>query len=350
MTDFAPTRAAEAASAHAEALQRYAIDPAVHGREFCLARVSDMLRVRRMEERCAQLYGETKIRGFLHLVIGEEAVAAGVLPNLAPEDNVVATYREHGHALLRGVSMKAIMAEMFGKQEGCSRGRGGSMHLFDRATRFYGGNAIVGGGLPLAVGLALADTMLPRPGAVTACFFGEGAVAEGAFHESMNLAALWRLPVLFVCENNLYAMGTALSRSEAQIDLTKKLAGYGMAGVQVNGMNVLAVHDAARQALARVRETRAPFFLELHTYRFRAHSMFDPELYRHKAEVERWKAHGPIHTFTDKLKASGLMTEADFQRLDAAATAEVDEAVAFAEAGTWEAVSDLARGVSAAAS
>ncbi|MBL8346414.1 MAG: pyruvate dehydrogenase (acetyl-transferring) E1 component subunit alpha [Rubrivivax sp.] len=335
-------------AADAEALTRYAIDPASHGREFCLARLRDMLRIRRMEERCAQLYGEGKIRGFLHLYIGEEAVAAGVLPNLAPEDNVVATYREHGHALLRGVPMKSIMAEMYGKQEGCSRGRGGSMHLFDRATRFYGGNAIVGGGLPLAVGLALADTMLPRPGAVTVCFFGEGAVAEGAFHESMNLAALWRLPVLFVCENNLYAMGTALSRSEAQIDLTKKLAGYGIATGHVNGMNVLAVHDAARQALAQVREQRTPFFLELHTYRFRAHSMFDPELYRDKAEVERWKTHGPIHSFTDKLKAAGLMSEADFARLDSEAMAEVEAAVAFAEAGTWEAVSELARDVSAA--
>jgi pyruvate dehydrogenase E1 component alpha subunit len=322
-----------------------AIDPAAYGREFCLARVADMLRVRRMEERCAQAYGETKIRGFLHLYIGEEAVAAGVLPNLMPEDNVVATYREHGHALLRGVSMKAIMAEMYGRQEGCSRGRGGSMHLFDRTTRFYGGNAIVGGGLPLAVGLALADVMKPRSGAVTVCFFGEGAVAEGAFHESMNLASLWRLPVLFVCENNLYAMGTALSRSEAQIDLTKKLIGYDIETGHVNGMNVLAVHDAARQAIARVRESRRPFFLELHTYRFRAHSMFDPELYRDKAEVERFKQRGPIHTFTDKLKAAGLMSEADFQRLDAQALAEVDEAVAFAEAGTWEPVEELLRDV-----
>ena len=329
-------------------LLRYAIDAAAHGRDFCLARVADMLRVRRMEERCAQLYGAGKIRGFLHLVIGEEAIAAGVMPNLTADDNVVATYREHGHALLRGVSMKSIMAEMYGRQEGCSRGRGGSMHLFDRATRFYGGNAIVGGGLPLATGLALADTMRPRKGAVTVCFFGEGAVAEGAFHESMNLAALWRLPVLFVCENNLYAMGTALARSQSEIDLTRKLAGYGIATGHVNGMNVLAVHDAARRALAEVRATSAPFFLELHTYRFRAHSMFDPELYRDKAEVERFKTHGPIHSFTDKLKAAGLMTEADFQRLDAAAMAEVDEAVAFAEAGTWEAPEELARDVLAA--
>jgi pyruvate dehydrogenase E1 component alpha subunit len=324
----------------------FTTDVTRYERDFCLARVRDMLRIRRMEERCAQLYGEGKIRGFLHLYVGEEAVAAGVMPNLRAEDNVVGTYREHAHALLRGVPMTAIMAEMFGKQEGCSRGRGGSMHLFDRATRFFGGNAIVGGGLPVAVGLALAAKMLKEP-RVTACFFGEGAVAEGAFHEAMNLAALWRLPALFVCENNLYAMGTALARSESQIDLTKKAASYGVATAHVNGMNVLAVHDAARQAAAFVRDRQLPFFLELHTYRFRAHSMFDAELYRDKQEVERWKRHGPIHTFTDKLKAAQMMAEADFERLDHEAEAEVDAAVAFAEAGTWEPVADLARDVTA---
>jgi pyruvate dehydrogenase E1 component alpha subunit len=307
---------------------------------FCLARLRDMLRIRRLEERCAQLYGEGKIRGFLHLYVGEEAVAAGVMPTLRADDNIVATYREHGHALLRGVSMNAIMAEMFGKSQGCSRGRGGSMHLFDRATRFFGGNAIVGGGLPVAVGLGLSARMLHEP-RVTVCFFGEGAVAEGAFHESMNLAALWRLPVLFVCENNLYAMGTALSRSESQIDLTKKVAGYGVATAHVNGMNVLAVHDAAHQAVSFVREQQEPFFLELHTYRFRAHSMFDAELYRDRQEVERWKKHGPIHALTDRLKAARMMSEADFERLDRAAEDEVNAAVAFAEAGTWEPVAQL---------
>jgi pyruvate dehydrogenase E1 component alpha subunit len=325
----------------------FTTDVTRYERDFCLARVRDMLRIRRMEERCAQLYGEGKIRGFLHLYVGEEAVAAGVMPNLRAEDNVVGTYREHAHALLRGVPMNAIMAEMFGKQEGCSRGRGGSMHLFDRATRFFGGNAIVGGGLPIAVGLGLAAKMLKEP-RVTACFFGEGAVAEGAFHEAMNLAALWRLPVLFICENNLYAMGTALARSESQIDLTKKAASYGVATGHVNGMNVLAVHDAAQQAVAFVRERQVPFFLELHTYRFRAHSMFDAELYRDKQEVERWKQHGPIHTFTDKLKAAQMMTEADFERLDAEVGQEVEAAVAFAEAGTWEPVEQLTRDVLAA--
>ena len=314
-------------------------------REFCHARVSDMLRIRRLEERCAELYGAGRIRGFLHLYIGEEAVAAGVMPHLRPADNVVATYREHGHALLRGVAMNAIMAEMYGKREGCSRGRGGSMHLFDATQRFYGGNAIVGGGLPLACGLALADTRAPRGDAITACFFGEGAVAEGAFHESLNLAALWQLPVLFLCENNLYAMGTALARSESQADLVAKAAAYRIEADHCNGMDVLAVDAAAQRAVDHVRSTRAPYFLELHTYRFRAHSMFDAELYRAKAEVEAWKERGPIHTFTQRLKAAGLMTEDEFLALDAAATKEVDAAVAFAEAGSWEPVEDLARDV-----
>ncbi len=326
-------------------LLRFSTDVTRYPREFCLARVRDMLRIRRLEERCAELYGAGKIRGFLHLYIGEEAVAAGVLPNLGADDAVVATYREHGHALLRGVSMNAIMAEMYGKREGCSRGRGGSMHLFDAATRFYGGNAIVGGGLPLAVGLALADKLAHRTERTTACFFGEGAVAEGVFHEALNLAALWRLPVLFLCENNLYAMGTALARSHAQIDLTRKAAAHGLRTAHVNGMNVLAVHEAAKAAIDAVRADGQPAFVEFHTYRFRAHSMFDAELYRDKAEVERWKTHGPIHTFTDRLKAAGMMTEDEFAALDRAALAEVDAAVAFAEAGTWEPVEDLTKDV-----
>jgi pyruvate dehydrogenase E1 component alpha subunit len=306
--------------------------------------LADMLRIRRLEEKCAELYGAGKIRGFLHLYIGEEAVAAGAMRALEPQDNVVATYREHGHALLRGVAMGRIMAEMYGKREGCSRGRGGSMHLFDAATRFYGGNAIVGGGLPLAVGLALASSMKKEP-RVTACFFGDGAVAEGAFHESMNLAQLWRLPVAFFCENNLYAMGTALERYESQTDLCVKAAAFGTATLKVDGMDVVAVHDAARRAGAHVRAGDGPIFVEFQTYRFRAHSMFDPDLYRDKAEIEQWKTRGPIHTFSARLKAQGDLTEAQFLDLDRAVMAEVDQAVALAEAGTWEPVEDLARDV-----
>jgi pyruvate dehydrogenase E1 component alpha subunit len=318
--------------------------PVPWNKQFALAMLSDMLRIRRMEEKAAELYGQQKIRGFLHLYIGEEAVATGALRALQAEDNVVATYREHGHALLRGVGMGAIMAEMYGKQEGCSRGRGGSMHLFDRAHRFFGGQAIVGGGLPLATGLALADKMSKRP-ALSACFFGEGAIAEGAFHEAMNLAALWQLPVLFCCENNLYAMGTALARSESQTNLCVKAASYGMATVQVDGMDVVAVHEAVQGAAQQVRSAGAPVFVELQTYRFRAHSMFDPDLYRDKKELEAWKTRGPIHTYSARLKAQGSLTEDEFLALDAAAQAEVETAVGIAEAGTWEPVEDLLRDV-----
>jgi len=315
-----------------------------YSREQSLELLRQMLRIRRFEEKCAELYGKQKIRGFLHLYIGEEAVAAGAITALGPEDALVCTYREHGHALVRGVPMPAVMAEMYGKLEGCSRGRGGSMHIFDAQRRMYGGNAIVGGGIPLAVGLALADRMQGRP-RVTAVFFGEGAMAEGVFHESLNLAALWQLPVLFFCENNLYAMGTRLDRSESQTDLTAKAASFAVAVAKVDGMDVVAVHEVSRKAVAYVRERRAPMFVEFQTYRFRAHSMFDPDLYRDKEEVEQWKKRGPLHSFSDRLKAQGLMTEEDFQRLDVAVQAELKAAVDYAEAGHWEAVEELARDV-----
>ena len=301
----------------------------------------EMLRIRRFEEKCAELYSAEKIRGFLHLYIGEEAVAVGAMQALAPDDAIVATYREHGHALARGIPARAIMAEMFGKLEGCSHGRGGSMHIFDAALRFYGGNAIVGGGLPIAVGLALADRMrgLAR---VTACFFGEGAVAEGEFHESMNLAALWRLPVLFCCENNLYAMGTSLARSESETDLCVKAASYEVPAWPVDGMDVLAVADAARRAVLAVRGG-GPVFLELRTYRFRAHSMYDPQLYRSKDEVEQWKQRDPIFLYGERLVAAGLHDAGERERLEREIASEIDDAVAFAEAGRLEPVADLER-------
>ena len=318
--------------------------PVTVGTELALGMLRDMVRIRRFEERCADLYGQQKIRGFLHLYIGEEAVAAGAMRALAPDDAVVATYREHGHALVRGVPATAIMAEMYGKQEGCSRGRGGSMHIFDAPRRLYGGNAIVGGGLPIAVGLALADRLQGRA-RVTAAFFGEGAVAEGAFHESMNLAALWKLPVAFFCENNFYAMGTALERSESQTDLCAKAAAFRVPTLKADGMDVVAVHEAAMRAAEHVRCGDGPFFVEFQTYRYRAHSMFDPDLYRDKAEVDAWKHRGPIHNLTGRLKAEGRLTEEAFLAIDAEAGREVEEAVAYAEAGTWEPVEDLLRDV-----
>jgi pyruvate dehydrogenase E1 component alpha subunit len=313
-------------------------------RERSLERLRSMLRIRRFEEKCAELYGALKIRGFLHLYIGEEAIAVGVMRALEPRDAVVATYREHGHALARGIPMTRLMAEMYGKVEGCCRGRGGSMHIFDAAARFYGGNAIVGGGLPLAIGLALADKMTGRD-AVTACFFGEGAVAEGEFHESLNLAALWRLPVLFLCENNLYAMGTALTRSESETHIARKAASYNLPATSVDGMDVLAVESAATEAVTAIRSGGGPRFIELATYRFRAHSMFDAELYRDKAEVEAWKKRGPIETFTAKLRAAQVLVDADLAALEREVEREIAAAVEFAEHGTWEPVEDLARDV-----
>jgi pyruvate dehydrogenase E1 component alpha subunit len=309
-----------------------------------LERLRLMLLVRRFEERCAELYSDGRIRGFLHLYVGEEAVAVGVCAALQEDDNVVATYREHGHALARGIGAGALMAEMFGRVEGCSRGRGGSMHLFDVEHRFYGGNAIVGGGLPIAAGLALADH-LRGTRRITACFFGEGAMAEGEFHETVNLAALWHLPVLFVCENNLYAMGTALERSESVTDLALKAASYGVASWTVDGMDVEAVEDAARRAALAIRAGDGPCFIEARTYRFRAHSMYDPELYRERTEVERWKERDPIVALEARLRARGLMDDAEMGALEGSVAAEIDEAVAFADAGTLEPVTDLLRHV-----
>lgn len=314
--------------------------------EQALELLRGMIRIRLFEERCAILYGEMKIRGFLHLYIGEEAVAAGVIPELKPHDAVVATYREHGHALMRGLSAKSIMAEMFGKKEGCSRGRGGSMHLYDVSARFYGGNAIVGGGLPLSIGLALADQMQGRS-VVTACFFGEGAVAEGEFHESMNLAALWRLPVLFCCENNLYAMGTRIERSEAETDLCLKARSYKMEAESIDGMNVLEVNRAARRLIEKIREEKRPVFVEFRTYRFRAHSMFDPELYRDKKEVEAWKKKDPIVTLTRWIQERHGVREELIHRIEEETNQEIDEAVAFAEAGSWETLDELLKDMDA---
>ncbi|MCC6226500.1 MAG: pyruvate dehydrogenase (acetyl-transferring) E1 component subunit alpha [Microthrixaceae bacterium] len=303
-----------------------------------------MLRIRRFEEHCVELYSAAKIRGFLHLYVGEEAVAAGIAAHLRPDDAVVATYRDHGHAIAKGVGMRAVMAEMFAKVTGCSRGRGGSMHLFDAATRFYGGNAIVGGGLPVAAGLALAEQWNGTD-AVAVCCFGEGAVAEGEWHETMNLASLWNLPVLFACENNLYAMGTALARSEAEVDLVAKANSYGMTAWSVDGMDVAAVRAATGRALTSMRAGGGPVFLELRTYRFRAHSMYDPDRYRDKSEIESWKQRDPITHWRALLEERGILGEGAFDEMDRAVEAEVDDAIAFAEESELEPVSELTRWV-----
>jgi pyruvate dehydrogenase E1 component alpha subunit len=313
-------------------------------RAEALGLLREMIRLRRFEEKCAELYSAAKIRGFLHLYVGEEAIAAGVMPLLGADDAIVSTYREHGHALARGVPAGAIMAEMFGKAEGCSHGRGGSMHLFDASRRFLGGNAIVAGGIPLAVGLALADKMQAKK-QVTACFFGDGAVAEGEFHESMNLAALWKLPVLFLCENNQYAMGTALERHQSQQNLAVKAQSYKMEVERVDGMDVLAVRAATRRGIDYVRAGGGPWFIEFVTYRFRAHSMYDPDLYRTKEEIEEWKKRDPIALFAALGNERGFIGDDDLSRIEAEVAQEIESAIAFAEAGTIEPIEDLTKDV-----
>lgn len=303
-----------------------------------------MLRIRQFEEKAAELYGEMKIRGFLHLYIGEEAVATGVTEVLSPDDNLVATYREHGYALLRGIPAGTIMAEMYGKKEGCCLGRGGSMHLFDSKTRLFGGNAIVGGGLPVAVGLALADKMQGNK-RITCCIFGDGAVAEGEFHESMNLASLWHLPVLFICENNYYAMGTALRFTHAVTDLAGRAVAYNVKSSYVDGMEVRAVEEAVKNAAGIVRKERAPYFLECRTYRFRAHSMFDSDRYRTREEIEEWKKKDPVVNFRQFVLDNGYADGKDLGNIEKDVQDEIDEAVAFAESGTWEDVEDLTKHV-----
>jgi len=311
-------------------------------RELALGMLRDMVLIRRFEEKCAEEYSAGRIRGFLHLYIGEEAVAAGAMRSLEPDDAIFATYREHGHALLRGIPINLIMAEMFGKKEGCSGGRGGSMHLFSRQHRFFGGNAIVAGALPLAVGFALADKLRGRR-SVSACIFGEGAVAEGEFHESMNLASLWRLPVLFLCENNLYAMGTALDREESEVNLCTKAKSYRIDATSVDGMDVLAVYEAVKNAVAHIRETSQPFFIECQTYRFRAHSMFDPELYRDPKEIERWKLRDPIGGLMTIGAKVGVLNQGDLDEVERDVKQAISESVAFAERGTLEPLESLQR-------
>ena len=313
-------------------------------RAEAMALLGQMILIRRFEEKCAELYSAQKIRGFLHLYIGEEANAVGVMRALSPDDAVVATYREHGHAIARGLPPGEVMAEMYGKAGGSSRGRGGSMHIFDKKHRFYGGNAIVGGGLPLAVGLALADKM-QKLNRVTCCFFGEGAAAEGEFHESMNLAALWQLPVLFVCENNGYAMGTGLSRSESETSILQHAKSYRITGEDVDGMDVVAVRAAALSAVGAIRNGGGPRFLENKTYRFRPHSMFDPDLYRQKQEIAQWKTRGPVVHFSKWVIETQLLSQSDIDGLEEEAARTIDEAVRYAEESPWEPEEDLERDV-----
>jgi pyruvate dehydrogenase E1 component alpha subunit len=304
--------------------------------------LKQMMRIRQLEEKAYELYTQEKIRGFLHLYDGEEAVAVGVIENLTKEDAVIATYREHGHALIRGVSMESIMAELYGKAEGCSGGRGGSMHLYDKETNFLGGSAIVGNGLPMAVGVAMANKY-ENQNAIACCFFGEGAVDEGEFHESLNLASLWNLPVLFVCENNLYSMGMPFELAEAETNLVSKAKAYNMEADSVDGMDIMAVLKASEKAIKYIRQNQKPYFLECQTYRYRAHSMFDPERYRSKQEIQEWKKKDPITTFTDYLKQEKLLSDEELNQLKKDVAEEVKTAVEFAENGTDEPIEDITK-------
>ncbi|MEB3220898.1 MAG: pyruvate dehydrogenase (acetyl-transferring) E1 component subunit alpha [Candidatus Sericytochromatia bacterium] len=288
-----------------------------------------MLLIRLFEEKCAELYAGAQIGGFLHLYIGEEAIAVGAIAALAEQDDIVTHYRDHGHALARGLDTAAVMAELCGRATGVCKGRGGSMHIADVDHRFWGGYAIVGGHLPGAVGLAHAHKY-QGTGGVSVCFFGDAATDIGEFHEAMNFAQLWRLPIIFVCENNLYGMGVPLAMNSAVPQIVDKARAYNMPSDRIDGMDVEAVYAAMSAAVAHARAGNGPFFLEAMTYRFRGHSMADPELYRDKAEVEEWKKKDPVGTYRARLLRSKVLTNATADALDAEVAAEVEAAARFA--------------------
>ncbi|MBI2000894.1 MAG: pyruvate dehydrogenase (acetyl-transferring) E1 component subunit alpha [candidate division NC10 bacterium] len=292
-----------------------------------------MLLIRRFEEKAAEMYAQGKIGGFLHLGVGMEASCVGAISVLRPDDYVIAGYREHGHCLVRGSDPRLAMAELFGRMDGLSKGKGGSMHFFDKERNFLGGTGIVGGQLPIGTGVGFAINY--RGGdQVCLCFFGDGSVAQGVFHESLNMASLWKLPVLYICENNLYAMGTALSRTQSVTDIYKKAEAYGMPGEQVDGMDVLAVREAVTRAVERARREKVPTLIETRTYRFRGHSMRDPAaaLYRTREEVEEWKKSDPIVQLWDRLSRDGIISDADYKEMDKEINQVMEEAVRFAEA------------------
>jgi pyruvate dehydrogenase E1 component alpha subunit len=289
-----------------------------------------MMLIRRFEERAGEMYAKAKIGGFLHLAIGEEATIVGACRALRDSDYLISTYRSHGHALVRGTPPGKVMAELFGREDGCSRGRGGSMHMFDLDRRFMGGYGIVGGNLPLGAGIATASDYLGTDD-VTLCVFGDGATNQGTFGETMNLAALWRLPVVFMVTNNQFGMGTALERHSAVTDLMRRGEGFGVPGVRCDGMDVVDTYEVIAEAVRVARDERRPTLVEAVTYRFRGHSMADPEEYRTKEQVEEWRGRDPIKTFGERLVAEGLIDEQERERLDAEVNQEVDRAVEFAD-------------------
>ena len=291
----------------------------------------EMLKIRHFEEACGRMYMQGKIKGFLHLYIGEEAIAVGAISQLTKQDYVITHYRDHGHALARGMDPNKVMAELYGKKGGSSRGKGGSMHLFDKQLNFMGGYAIVGGHLPIAIGLGLALKKQKKEGVVL-CFFGDGAVNEGEFHESMNLAALWDLPVLFYLENNQYGMGTHVKRSSAAADILYKFADlYGMPATRIDGMDVITVQDSTKEAINKIRTNGGPVLIEAMTYRFRGHSMADPSAYRDDSEVEEWQDKDPILLFKQYVKENNLLTDSDINNLENEVKVIIEDCLKFAE-------------------
>jgi pyruvate dehydrogenase E1 component alpha subunit len=288
-----------------------------------------MVLIRRLEETAAELYQKGEIGGFLHLYIGQEAVSTGIVAARQPNDNVITAYRDHGLAINVGIPANVVMAELLGKATGCSQGKGGSMHMADVEKKFWGGHAIVGAHLPIATGLALADHM-QKTGAVTICMFGEGATNIGFFHEALNMSKTWNLPVLWVCENNRYGMGTSPERASAVSDIIQKACGYGMPAYDVDGMDVMAVKQMVSERLAEIRSGKGPQFLEICTYRFRGHSMGDPEKYRSKEEVKKFEERGPIDNFSGFLTKNGIAEKNELDEIVQDVEREVEEAVRFA--------------------
>jgi pyruvate dehydrogenase E1 component alpha subunit len=292
----------------------------------------EMVIIRRLEERAAELYQQGKIGGFLHLYIGQEAVSTGITSVRRPEDRIITAYRDHGWAINAGIDPKAVMAELLGKSDGCSQGKGGSMHMADVDKNFWGGHAIVGAHIPIAAGLALGDVYQDNDEAVTICMFGDGATNIGFFHEGLNLSKVWNLPVLWVCENNQYGMGTAVDRASAVSEIRQKAEGYGMPNERIDGMDIMNVREKVSEVLEKIRKDGGPYLLEVMTYRYRGHSMGDPERYRNKEEVKQWEEEDPIGIFRKYLIDNEIATEKELDSEDEAAMTIIDEAVAFAEA------------------
>jgi pyruvate dehydrogenase E1 component alpha subunit len=299
-----------------------------------------MVLIRRVEERSAELYQQGKIGGFLHLYIGQEAVSTGIISARLPQDRVITAYRDHGVALNVGISAREVLAELLGKETGCSKGRGGSMHMADVEKNFWGGHAVVGSHLPIAAGMALGDQYLESDG-ITICMFGDGATNIGFFHEALNLSKVWNLPVLWVCENNKYGMGTSVERASATVEMRQKAEGYDMPNEQIDGMNVIEVRQAAENCLKYIRDGNGPFFLEVVTYRFRGHSMGDPERYRQADEVKKWQKNDPIRIYRDKLLSEEIANEEELDDLETKVEAEVEDAIEFAEESPNPAAEDL---------